>query len=83
MSKNRFDLEHDILGLWHTVDDIRLFQEKFLDGPEALSEDDIANHLMALEYGLKLRLEKAWDTYLQVFELDQYRDNSETYLGDT
>lgn len=74
MSKSRFDLEHDLLGIWHTVDDLKLFQEKLLEGPEVLSADEIANHLMAFEYGLKLRLEKAFDTYCQVFKLDEYRD---------
>ena len=72
MSKNRFDLENDIMNIWAVKDQIRTMMWRFYDHPELLSEDEQMNHIMAIEYAIELNCSKLMDTFLQVFELNEY-----------
>jgi hypothetical protein len=74
--KNRFDLEQDILALHSVKDDLATIQELILDRSEPLSEDEITNYLMAVEYTLNLKLEKLWDTFCQTYKIDNYREDN-------
>jgi len=76
MSKTRFDLEQDLLSLNSTTDDLDNFLQMYYDAPTKMTEDDIYNYVFGIRNVLKLRFEKAWDTYLQHFELDAYAKNN-------
>ena len=72
--KTRFDLEQDILNVTGMTQDLDTLLWRIMDSPEGpLTEDDLANIIIGLRYTLQLRCDKLWDTFTQVFELDQYR----------
>lgn len=60
---NRFDLEQDIMKAWNVVDDIRLLNEMLMDGPNPMSEDQIANILIGMEHIYELRFNKLFNTF--------------------
>ena len=72
MSKNRFDLETDIMNVWAIKDQISTMMWRFYDHPELLSEDEQMNHIMAIEYAIELNCAKLMDTYCQIFQLNEY-----------
>jgi hypothetical protein len=43
-----------------------------MDHPEIMTEDDMANQLIAIEYTLDLYCEKIFDEYKQIAQLDEY-----------
>jgi hypothetical protein len=45
---------------------------RYLDHPEQMSEDEMANQLMAVGYTLDLYCEKLFDEYKQVCQIDEY-----------
>ena len=46
---DRFDLEEEIMNVWHTVDDIDVLLYRMMDAPDGpLSEDEITNMLIGL-----------------------------------
>lgn len=74
MNKTRFDLEQDILNVTSMTQDLDTLLWRILDSPDGpLTEDDLANIIIGLRYTLQLRGDKLWDTFTQVFELDQHR----------
>lgn len=74
--KTRFDLEQDILSVTGMTQDLDTLLWRIMDSPDGpLTEDDLANIVIGLRYTLELRSDKLWDTFTQVFELDQYRSN--------
>jgi hypothetical protein len=70
--KDRFDLENDIMNVWAIKDQIQTLRWRMYDHPELLSEDEEHNQIMAVEYTLDLNCAKLMDTFLQVFELNEY-----------
>lgn len=76
MSKTRFDLEQDILSVSAITDDLDNFLSMYYDGATKMTEDDVFNYVFGIRNVLKLRCDKAWDTFTQVFELDQYNTKS-------
>jgi hypothetical protein len=80
---DRFDLEQELLSLWAIKDDLAKFHWLYIDCPDkVLTQDDICNMLMAIENILDLRMYKTWDTFCQVFELDNYRSEFQTLKED-
>ena len=72
--KTRFDLEQDLLNLTGMTQDLDTLLWRIYDSPDGpLTEDDLANIIIGLRYTLELRGDKLWDTFTQVFELDQYK----------
>lgn len=72
-TKTRFDLEQDICSIHDCIEDLKRLQWKLLDGPAgSMTEDEVANYLLGIEYTLRLRNEKLWDTFCAVFEVDHY-----------
>lgn len=65
-SKNRFDLEQDIMTAWGTCEDIQLIYERFYDGHESMSVDDMANLLLGLKQMHQLRCEKLFETFEEI-----------------
>ena len=74
--KTRFDLEQDILSITGMTEDLDTLLWRIMDSPDGpLTEDDLTNIVIGLRYILQLRSDKLWDTFSQVFEIDQYRSN--------
>lgn len=72
MSKDRFDLEQDIMNVWNTADDIRILCESFYDSEMQWTQDRMANALIGLAELVDARADKCFRTFEQVFELNQY-----------
>ena len=72
MSKDRFDLENDIMNVWAVKDHLDKVIWRMMDHPEVMSEDQIWNHLEAVKQSLDLHCESLLDTFLQVFQLNEY-----------
>jgi hypothetical protein len=66
------DLETHIHNLWTVKEQVRTLLWRYLDHPEQMSEDDMANQLIAIEYTLDLYCEKIFDEYKQIAQLDEY-----------
>ena len=74
--KTRFDLEQDLLNLTGMTQDLDTLLWRIMDSPDGpLTEDDLANIIIGLRYTLQLRGDRLWDTFTQVFKVDQYRSD--------
>jgi len=69
---NQSKLEDAIQKAWQTSDDIDLLFKQYLDAPEPMTEDDVANVLLGIKVIHDMRCEALMDTYCRVFELNQY-----------
>lgn len=69
--KNRFDLEQDIMAAWGICEDIQLIYEKFYEGHEKLSVDDVANLLLGLKEMHYLRCERLFNTFEELLRNGQ------------
>lgn len=72
MKIDRFDLEQDILNIQWIIDDIDTFLWLYSDGPK-MDEDEVFNYVSGIRNVLKLKCEKAWETYCKTYELDHHR----------
>ena len=70
--KDRFDLETAILDAWHTKDDLDLFLKGFMDHPDPMSENEVANAILGLMAIHDLRCRQLYEVYKQVFKLDEW-----------
>jgi hypothetical protein len=76
---DRFDLEQAIMNVWMVKDDIGTLHWLYIDGPEGpMSDDQVCNHLMALEYTLELKMQKLWDTFCAVNKIDNHRKSTDS-----
>jgi hypothetical protein len=66
------NIEDDIARFYSVTDHIRLLTERYIDSPKVMTEDEMWNHLAALEAMVELYTEKLMDTYCRVFELNEY-----------
>lgn len=82
LSKDRSDLESTIMALGHTADDLRVLAEVILDGQLIYDEDRLHTALIGLAELVDARFEKSFDTYKQVFELDEYSLRARAWRGD-
>jgi len=77
------DLEQHIHNLWAVKDQMRTLLWRYLDHPEVMTEDEMANHLMAIEYTLELYCEKLFDEFKKIAELDEYAsDEAKAYRAE-
>lgn len=65
-------LEDDIMSVWSVKDIVGTFLWRYLDHPKPMTEDEVWNHVYAIECLLDLHCEKLMDTYCKVFQLNQY-----------
>lgn len=65
-------IEDGIVAVWGVKDVINTFLWRYLDHPKPMTEDEVWNHVYAIECLLDLHCEKLMDTYCQVYELNQY-----------
>lgn len=77
---DRFDLENHITNLHSIVDTLNDISYGILEGN--LDRDETANAIDGLAVVTKLKIEKLFDVFTQVFELDQYRKEVRNYLND-
>lgn len=68
MTKDRFDLETDIMQAWSSVEDIDLIyhyigDSEFFSGMKPEHSDKIANLLLGLKEMQELRMNKLWETF--------------------
>lgn len=61
MSKNRFDLEQEIMDCWHITDEIKLIYEYVMDGEN--DTDTVANMLLGLETLYNLKFDRTFRTF--------------------
>lgn len=66
---DRFDLEEQINNILDISDNLDLLTENVLENN--LSKDEIANVTIGLSSILKMKHQKLFDTFKQVFKLDQ------------
>jgi len=76
---DRFDLEQDILKCSDIEEHLQEFLRIYLDKPEPMSEDEVANYIQGIIYVAKLRHGRLWDGFEQMIEnrhfvvLDKYK----------
>lgn len=77
---DRFDLEEHISNLHSIVDTLNDISYGILEGN--LDKDETVNAIDGLAVVTKLKIEKLFDVFTQVFELDQYRKEVSNYFND-
>jgi len=70
--KDRFDLEQEITKFSGIIEEIAMLNTQVLERDTPMTQDEIANYLMALEWICRLRFESLWDTFLQTYNLEKY-----------
>lgn len=76
---DRFDLEQDILKCSDVEEYLEEFLRVYLDKPEPMSEDDVANCIQGIIQVAKLRHGRLWDGFEIMVEnrhfavLDKYK----------
>jgi hypothetical protein len=75
MTKDRFDLETEIMNLHTFIDNLGTLSEGILE--HDLTNDEVVNAIEGLRVMLSLQTNKLMDTMSQCFKLDQYRDVQE------
>jgi hypothetical protein len=72
---NRFDLETEIMSVWHTANDLDTMLYKLIDAPGGPpSEDTIANMLIGLKEIHEARCEKLMEVFENMLKADQFKD---------
>lgn len=69
---DRFDLEDKIHAAWVTSQDIDAIFEGLCNAN--IDQNFAENALMGLKVLHDLRMEQLWDTFKQVFQVDEYKD---------
>jgi len=77
---DRFDLEDKITALQSTVEEINTLSTMVLNG---LDRDDIASTLFGIRTLHEGRIAELFDTFIQVFKLDQYADIDKEEFNNT
>lgn len=70
---DRLELENQIHSLLSICEHIDLLSENILEND--MSTDEVANFTIGLSVLLKMKHDKLFDTFKQVFKLDQYSDH--------
>lgn len=68
----KIDFEYGIHRIWGIKDHLDTLLWRYMDHPEIMSEDEIANQLLAISCTLDLYCSKLFDDYKKYFELDEY-----------
>ena len=74
MTKDRFDLEQEIMKCWNVVEDIKLLNTYVLEGtPDGtqLTTDEVSNYLLGLESIYELKFHQLWKTFSQTLQTNQ------------
>ncbi|NBW56824.1 hypothetical protein EBR43_03375 [bacterium] len=63
MKFDRFDFEQQLLECWNITKDIKALCEAVCDRNPAMTEDEITNVLIGLEYLYELKFNKLWSMF--------------------
>ena len=66
MSNIAHELEDRIMDCWGVTSDIKLTYEEYLDSPESMSEDELSNILIGIEYLYNRKFQRLWQTFEDV-----------------
>jgi hypothetical protein len=66
------DLEDAIYLAWRTSDDLELFFKYHGDHPKPMTEDEVSNMIYGIQKLHDMRMEKLFDVFKKVHELDEY-----------
>ena len=82
-SKDRFDLEEEIMKLYSFAEDLETVSNLIMESLELSSEvqDKSVNVLIGIETMLKIHADKMMDTMAQCFKLIPYDDNTTSKLS--
>jgi hypothetical protein len=72
---DRFDLENSITNLHSIVDSLNDISFGILEGD--FTKDETVNAIDGLAVLTKVKIEKLFDVFVQVFELDQYNTSTD------
>jgi len=72
--KDRFDLENEINELHTYADQIDLVSDSIINTTKDIDKDAIINALSGLSTLLNMKTNKLFDTFCEVFKLDQYKE---------
>ena len=73
-TRDRFDMEQDIMQAWSTADNLKNLMQMYFDSRDHMTPDELWGKLDAVQQMHDLHMKRLWDTYLQAFELDGYYD---------
>lgn len=59
MTKDRFDLEQDIMKCWNVTEDI----DNFIAARDAMSEDEQLNYLIGLKQIYEIKFNNLWTAF--------------------
>ena len=73
MSKDRFDLEQNIMDCWNITDDIDMVTDYFVDNPKfehmpADITDAIMNKYLGIKELYEIRFQRLWDCFEDMIE---------------
>jgi hypothetical protein len=74
MSKNRMDLEMDIMSFYNFAHQIKSLSHGVME--RDMTRDDIVNALNGLQKLLELHIEDTYDTFVETFNLKTDDDNN-------
>ena len=66
MSNIAHELEDRIMDCWSVTSDIKLVYEEYLDSPEPMSEDELSNILIGIEYLYNRKFQRLWQAFEEV-----------------
>lgn len=74
---DRFDLETAITNLYNVVDDLNDISYNIEQ--DLIEQEEVSNSIDSVAVGLKLKVNKLFDVFTQVFQLDQYNPRYHEY----
>ena len=75
-SRDRFDLEHDIMNCWNVVEDIKELHRCMLDRRK-MTDDEISNYLLCLETIYQVKFERLFETFEMLIKENSFNDRRE------
>jgi hypothetical protein len=80
--KDRFDLENEIMACWDVCGDLDRAVEYIYDSHSPKTPDEIWNLFYGIKCLYEAKFSKLFDTFTEVFRLDQYRSLQEEFDDD-
>jgi len=72
MSKDRFDLEQEIMQCWNLVDEIKMISSYHFD-KRKLTDDELANILIGLQELYQLKFETLFETFEECLRKKEFK----------
>lgn len=79
----QFDLEQQIMAVWETKEELELFLEAYMDGPNKMTEDEVHNTVYGIACIHNLKCDKAFRTFEKLLKaLKQEKEDRDIYTRD-